>query len=125
MDLLDGLTEPFEHLDPGVVAAALRDHWGIDAPLVRLDTERDDTFRAGDVLIKIAHPSDDPVLIDMQSAALRHVETVDPGIPVQRVIGTSVVIGARVARVLSWLDGDLVDDHDLSPGFYEDAGRML
>lgn len=125
MDLLDGLTEPFEHLDPAIVAGALREHWGIDAELERLDTERDDTFRAGDMLIKIAHPADDPVLIDMQSAALAHVAAVDPGIPVQRVVGPSVEIAGRVARVLTWLDGDLVEDHELPDEFYEDAGRML
>lgn len=123
--LLDALTEPFERLDKTIVAAGLREHWGIDAELKRLDTERDDTFRAGDVLIKVAHPADDPVLIGMQSAALTHVESVDPGIPVQRVVGSSIEIGGRIARVLTWLDGDLVSDHDLSAEFYEDAGRML
>lgn len=126
MDLLDGLTEPFEHLPADVVAEALREHWGIEGvELTRLDTERDDTFRAGDVLIKIAHPSDDPQVIEMQSAALRHVEAADPGIPLQRVVGPSVLIGGRVARVLTWVGGDLVDDHDLAPGFWHDAGRML
>jgi len=126
MDLLDGLTEPFEHLPADVVAEALREHWGIEGvELTRLDTERDDTFRVGDVLIKIAHPSDDPQVIEMQSAALRHVEAADPGIPVQRVVGPSVLIGGRVARVLTWVGGDLVDDHDLAPAFWHDAGRML
>lgn len=129
--LLDGLAEPFEPLGSDSARAALREHWGIDAAgLTRLDTERDDTFRAGDVLLKVAHPADDPVVIEMQSAAMTHVAQTDPGIPVQRVVpaldgALSATVAGRTARVLTWLDGDLVDDQDLPPGFFGTAGRML
>jgi len=113
------------------VGTALREHWGIDcSDLERLDTERDDTFRVGEVLIKVAHPNDDPALIDMQSQAMSHALRADPAIPIQRVLPTltgelAAPVAGRVARVLSWLGGDLVDDHELPVAFYGDAGRML
>jgi hydroxylysine kinase len=131
ISLLDGLSEPFDHLDSAGAQAALREHWGIEAPdPVRLDTERDDTFRSGDVLLKVAHPHDDPAVIDMQSAALAHVAATDPGIPVQRVVATldgsqSATVAGRHARVLTWLDGDIVAGQDLPVTFLETAGRML
>jgi hydroxylysine kinase len=131
VSLLDGLSEPFDHLDSAGARAALLEHWGIEATdPVRLDTERDDTFRAGDVLLKVAHPRDDPAVIDMQSAALAHVAATDPGIPVQRVVATldgsqSAKVAGRHARVLTWLDGDIVAGQDLPVTFFETAGRML
>ncbi|HEV7742699.1 MAG TPA: phosphotransferase [Pseudolysinimonas sp.] len=129
--LLDELAEPFVPIDPDAARAALAEHWGIDVgELTRLDTERDDTFRAGDVTLKIAHPNDAPELIEMQSAALDHVRATDPGVPVQRVVPTtggtaSARIDGRIARVLTWVDGDLLIDSPTSPARLEDAGRML
>jgi Ser/Thr protein kinase RdoA (MazF antagonist) len=130
MPVLEQLAEPFDPLDESAARAALVEHWGIEARLERLDTERDDTFRAGEVLLKVAHPNDDPVLIQMQSAAMAHVQRTDPGIPIQRVVptragGLHAVVSGRVARVLTWLDGDEVDDGELPAGFFTEAGRML
>jgi hydroxylysine kinase len=131
ISLLDGLSEPFDHLDSAGARAALLEHWGIEAAdPVRLDTERDDTFRAGDVLLKVAHPRDDPAAIEMQSAALAHVAATDPGIPVQRVVATldgsqSATVAGRHARVLTWLGGDIVAGQELSVTFFETAGGML
>jgi hypothetical protein len=128
ISLLDGLSEPFDHLDSAGAQAALREHWGIEAPdPMRLDTERDDTFRAGDVLLKVAHPRDDPAVIGMQSAALAHVAAADPGIPVQRVVATldgslSATVAGRHAWVLTWLDGDIVAGQDL-PVTFPERGR--
>ena len=131
MPLLENLAERFEHLTPDDARAILAEHWGLAAPEpTRLRTERDDTFRAGDVLLKVAHPNDDPALIAMQSAAMAHVREADPDIPIQRVVPTldgapSALVGGRVARVLTWLDGDLVEDQDLPPSFFDQTGRML
>jgi hydroxylysine kinase len=132
---LDEFAEPFAPLDEVAARDALAGRWGL-APtaLTRLDTERDDTFRAetsaGAVILKIAHPNDDPQVIAMQSAALAHVHATDPGIPVPQVIpardgAASAEVEGRVARVLTWLEGDLVDDSAMSPALFEDAGRML
>ncbi len=133
--LLDGLAEPFDAIEPDEAIALLREHWGIAARgLTRLETERDDTFRAsvdaGDVVLKVAHPNDPPELIDLQSRALEHARAADPGIPLQRVLPTAegalaADVGGRTARVLTWLDGDLVLDSPQTPALFGDAGRML
>ncbi|MCU1417358.1 MAG: hypothetical protein JWP32_1532 [Schumannella sp.] len=128
---LDELAEPFHPIPPERARAALAEHWGIGAgELTRLDTERDDTFRAGDVTLKVAHPNDAPELIEMQSAALEHVRAADPGIPVQRVVPTrdgarSALVDGRTARVLTWIDGDLLIDSPMTPAVLTEAGRML
>jgi len=69
------LTTPFERTsaeDAGLLAVR---HWGIaPARTNRVDTERDDTFRVetadASYALKIAHPADDPAVIDLQTAAI-------------------------------------------------------
>jgi len=127
---LDELAEPFSPVEPETARTALAEHWGIHATeLTRLDTERDDTFRAGDVILKIAHPADPAQLIAMQSAAMMHVRATDPGIPVQDVVLTmggeaTARVSGRLARVLTWIDGEPVDDQELPARFFAVAGAM-
>jgi Ser/Thr protein kinase RdoA (MazF antagonist) len=131
--LLDGLAEPFTAVEPPVALTALAEHWGIEATdLTRLETERDDTFRVEDVgvILKIAHPNDPPELIDLQSRAMEHALAADPGIPLQQVVRTrddalATEIDGRTARVLTWLDGDVMLDAQQPPELLHDAGRML
>ncbi|MBX3195364.1 MAG: phosphotransferase [Microbacteriaceae bacterium] len=143
VSLLDELARPFEHIDADAARAVLAEHWGLaGGELTRLDTERDDTFRAalvfgGTVLpntsfcvIKVAHPADAPGVIDLQLSAMEHARRTDPGIPIQRVVPTrdgtlSAVAGGRVGRVLTWIDGDLMQGAPRSPALHRDAGRML
>ncbi len=133
--LLDGLAEPFTAVETEAASAALASRWGIEGrDLTRLDTERDDSFRAetadGFVILKIAHPNDPPALIDLQSRAMEHARSADPGIPLQHVLRTrddalAAEIDGRTARVLTWLDGDVMEDSPRSPALLHDAGRML
>lgn len=114
--LLRELAEPFERMTQGGASALVREHYGFEPlALESLETERDDTFRVtaaeGDFVLKIAHPGDDPELIAMQSAAMAHVAS--HGLPVQRVL-TSLrgerqpIVGGRVTRLLTWIDGELL-----------------
>ena len=53
--------------------------------------ERDQNFRVDTAggqrfLFKISNPADDRPVLDMQAAALRHIERVDPGLPVMRTL---------------------------------------
>ena len=69
----------------------LRDGFGVTGSLAALAAERDQNFRvdAADgrqFLFKISNPADTRPVLDMQTAALRHIERVDPGLPVMRVI---------------------------------------
>jgi 4-aminobutyrate aminotransferase-like enzyme len=69
----------------------LRDGFGATGSLTALAGERDQNFRVDTAdgqrfLFKISNPADTRPVLDMQTAALRHIEQVDPGLPVMRVI---------------------------------------
>lgn len=128
--LLDGHVAPFAPVDPAAVAAELASAWGMrDIGLTRLDTERDDTFRIdhadGTALVKVAHPLDDPGLLAAQDAALAAAAAAGLPVPVPQPTRDGrpwSLVEGRVARVLSWLPGDLAAD----AGFpLEEGGRML
>jgi len=72
----------------------LRDGFGVIGALTVLAGERDQNFRVDTadgrrLLFKISNPADTRPVLDMQTAALRHIEQVDPGLPVMRVIPCS------------------------------------
>jgi hydroxylysine kinase len=126
-------------IDPDLVIAMLREHYGLSGSLTRIATEKDDTFRlaaAGSVrLVKCSPISEDPEIVDLQTAALAHLEISAPSLPVQRIqrtlAGASQVIfdtGAphrRVLRVLDFLPGTPMSEFE--PTVYQAvlAGRML
>src|SRR5579859_4874475 len=73
---------------------ALRDCFGVTGSLTPLAAERDQNFRVDTAegqrfLFKISNPADTRPILDMQTAALRHIEQVDAGLPVMRVFGSS------------------------------------
>ena len=111
--VLAELNAPFDRMPEVEAADLLAAHWGTVAPtLTRLETERDDTFRFGSSVLKVAHPADDPAVVDLQLAALAHASAADPGLPLQRVVpasdgSSSVSVGGRVARVFEWMPGTL------------------
>lgn len=120
LDAATALTAPFTPLDGERVDGLVREHFSLRPESIdRLATERDDTFRvrAGGqtLVIKVAHPADDPVAIAEQLAVLRAVATLDPDLPMPRVMastggGDAVTVaspdGPRVLRALSWLEGE-------------------
>lgn len=133
------LTAPFERMTPGDAAGLLAERYGIRASsLEQLDTAKDDSFHVRgdgvDFLLKVAHPDDDPIDVNLQTAAVAHAHDVDPGLPLQRILATidgeiePVVTGSdgreRVARVLSWLPGTLMFDAELNDAALEKFGVM-
>ncbi len=77
--------------DPAAALQILRDGFGVDGTLTPLAGERDQNFRVDTttgrrLLFKISNPADDRPVIEMQTAALRHIEQVDPGLPVMRAL---------------------------------------
>jgi 4-aminobutyrate aminotransferase-like enzyme len=67
----------------------LRDRFGMESSLTPLAGERDQNFRVDTAdgrrfLFKISNPADDRSIMEMQNAALHHIEQVDPGLPVMR-----------------------------------------
>jgi hydroxylysine kinase len=119
----------FDPLDEAAAQRLLESQWGVvGATLTRLDTERDDSFRVatggGDYLLKVAHPSDDPLYVNLQTAAMAYVAEQSP-LPVQGILLTvegeiEPEVDGRVARLLTWLPGST--EHHLDPF---EAGRTL
>lgn len=134
--MLDALVAPFAGIDEERALATLGTHWGVtDARLERMDTERDDTFRvrragAPDLLLKVAHPDDDPAVVDLQNAALSAVAERYPDLPAPRLVRTrdgarTATVDGRIARVLTWLPGTLMIETERTPAQLHAAGRML
>ena len=88
--------DPLESTPPAfgeeAVRQILRDGFGMESPSLHpLAGERDQNFRVGVAdgrrfLFKISNPADDGPILEMQAAALRHIEQVDPGLPVMRAL---------------------------------------
>ena len=111
------------------VERILDDHWALRGTLVALDGERDQNTRvttsAGDqYVLKIATPSEDHEIADLQCAALAHIAEADPQIPVPRVVpttdGESMVMvdvdgQPSATRLLSYLPGITFGDVQAMP----------
>lgn len=114
--------QPFERLDERAARRILETQWGLTADtLTRLDTERDDSFRVtapdADYLLKVAHPADDPLYVNLQTAAMAYAAE-QSGLPVQGILLTvdgeiEPEVDGRVARLLTWLPGST--EHALDP----------
>jgi Ser/Thr protein kinase RdoA (MazF antagonist) len=88
--------DPLESTPPAFGEAAarriLRDGFGVESTSLKpLAGERDQNFRVDTAggerfLFKISNPADDRPVLAMQAAALRHIERVDPGLPVMRAL---------------------------------------
>lgn len=127
MDVLEEFATPFDAVTQAEASGILRELYGIDAvSLSRLDTERDDTFRVSTAgasyVLKIAHPDDDPLSVNLQTAALAFAAELDSELPLQSLLlsldgevePTTVHAGReRVVRVLTWLDGTPL--HEVRP----------
>lgn len=98
----------------------LREHYGIEASLEPLASERDQNFLAtgedgSKQVLKFANASESAGITDFQNQGLLHIARVDPDFPVPRVIPTSsgeLMFEAESeagdthrVRLLSWLEG--------------------
>ena len=100
-----------------VTAAATlaREEYGLQVTATRLSGERDENFKLTDAdgrlyVLKIASVAEDPVITDLPTAALLHMERVDPELPCPRVLRTragltQVRYDERTARILTYLPG--------------------
>ena len=128
-----------EPIAPDLVGAMLREHYGLSGRLIRIATEKDDTFRlaaAGSThLVKCSPSSEDPEIVDLQTSALAYLEISAPLLPVQRIQRTlagasQVLFGTggphqRVLRVLDFLPGTAMSEFEPTVPQTVLAGRML
>src|SRR5215469_614527 len=123
MQRLDPLQTTPPVLGPEVARQVLRDSFRIEGSLTPLDGERDQNFRvdagAGRrFVLKISNPADDRPVLEMQTAALRHIELVDPGLPVMRALPAADGApwaevpgadgGVYLARLFTFLPGRVI-----------------
>jgi Ser/Thr protein kinase RdoA (MazF antagonist) len=92
VERFDPLGSPPPTFPAEVARQILATGFGVEASLSPLAGERDQNFRAADgrrFLFKISNPADGLPVMDMQTAALRHIEQADPGLPVMRPLPTA------------------------------------
>lgn len=134
-----GIENEATPLPESSVTAALADEYALSGELTPISTEKDDTFRlespAGRLLVKVAPAGEERQVVDLQSAAMRHVDSRAPDIPVQRLIRgvddqtDAVVTDAagreRVMRVFSYIDGPLLHQVTATPSQLRRTGAIL
>jgi 4-aminobutyrate aminotransferase-like enzyme/Ser/Thr protein kinase RdoA (MazF antagonist) len=111
----------------------------IQASAHPMDSERDQNFRlhaddGREWVLKIANRAEDPAILDMQIQALLHIARVDPQLAIPRVKETSKGAlfheidgsdGQRfIARVLSFIPGQLLEDVTVNPALIREVGTM-
>ena len=94
-----------------------------------------DDLRGKDFLLKFANASENDQLLDMQCAALKHIQQINPTIPVPRLIPTkegkqwaSVQLNASESvrvRAFTFLPGISIDDVLKDSGLMKNLGRMV
>lgn len=100
--------------------ALVRERYGFETRAVRLTGERDENFKLSapdgtEYVLKIANSAEEPAVTDLPTAALLHLEKIDPTFPCPRVVrerqgGTHVRFtdeagDERTARILTYLPG--------------------
>ncbi|MEU8223588.1 aminotransferase class III-fold pyridoxal phosphate-dependent enzyme [Kribbella sp. NPDC048915] len=125
-------------VDVLLVDRLLRQQYGVDAVLTELRSERDRNFLAESGtarwVVKVSNSGDDSSQIAMECAAMRHVELVDPGFPIPRVLpatagGPVTVLRANdgrmhQVRVITTLPGDVGDLTALPSWFPGEFGAV-
>ena len=136
--------DPLESTPPafGEEAARqiLREGFGVESSSIKpLAGERDQNFRVDTVggqrfLFKISNPVDDRPVLAMQAAALRHIERVDPGLPVMRALPSAAgplwvevpgpAGGFYLGRLFTFLPGQVTSASALTTQAIWSFGQM-
>ena len=120
-------------------AAIALEYFGIRASTRPLVSERDQNFRldaddAHRYTLKISNHAEQTRVVDFQNQALRHIASTDPSLPVPRVIpGLDGQLHSRVehagnhhlVRLLSWVEGRVLNSTETSPDLVNRLGRLL
>ena len=135
-----GLLAKNSQLADATVLELLEQSYGLKGTLVRIPTEKDETFRLRDAeetyLVKVSPPDEDPAIVELQTACMEHLERTAAELPVQRLVRSlggdpQVLIPApvgpfdRVLRVMRFLPGDLLANHEASGDQLQLVGSCL
>jgi len=115
------------------------ERYDLRATAIRLTGERDENFKlvgsdGREYVLKIASAEEEPAVTDLPTAALLHVERVDPGFPCPRVLRNrdanicsrfhDVAGRGRTARILTYLPGKTLRSSARSSAQRAACGRM-
>ena len=114
-------------------------NYNINAEARPLVSERDQNFRLDTsngerYTLKISNQAEQRQVVDFQNCALQHAEQHDHTLPIPRVIknldGYTICQVKKegkthFVRVLSWLDGVILDDSNANAGLSHRLGRLL
>ena len=135
----DAVAAPFTSLTDDAVTALVAQHFGVTVTgQRRFESERDDTVQvdAGDAryVLKVANPHEDPAVIDMQTRAAIHAATMDPALPLARMVpaldgsvtvATDTDEGPRIARLMTYLAGQGLDYSTTTRGQRYTCGQTV
>ncbi|TVU61924.1 phosphotransferase [Paenarthrobacter nitroguajacolicus] len=138
--LESGLLAEQSQLADSTVLVLLEQFYGLKGKLIRIPTEKDETFRlrnGGETyLVKVSPSDEDPAIVQLQTACMVHLERTAPELPVQRLVRSlggdpQVLIPApegpfdRVLRVMRFMPGHLLATHEASAGQLQLVGSSL
>jgi hydroxylysine kinase len=89
------------------VADFVRRNYGMEAEVVKLTSERDDNYRitaadGSQFLFKLAHPAENPAVVDLQTKAFEHIRAAASSIRMQQLVPA---LGAALKTSLTAVDG--------------------
>jgi len=132
------ITVDAPNLATKVVADAIKAQFGLEGEFTSLVSERDQNFMLQAVdgaryVAKVTSVLQEPLATDFQISALLHLEDrCDPAVP--RVVRTRAgersgeiagKCGSHSLRVVSWVDGELLESQDLDERNVAQFGRAL
>ncbi|WP_077490584.1 phosphotransferase [Sinomonas mesophila] len=135
-----GLLAEQSQLEDSAVLRLLDQFYGLEGELIRIPTEKDETFRLqnddGNYLVKLSPSDEDPMIVQLQTACMEHLERAAPELPVQRVVrnldgGSEVLVPAsrgpfdRVLRVMQFMPGQLLANDTPSAAQLRSVGASL
>lgn len=116
-------------------AEVARAQWGVDATARRLDSEHDDAFRLSlpdgtARFLRVSAPDPVAAQASFLTAILAYLARVAPELPVQRVVpaldgSPEVLLGGRLVRMTTFLDGRLLSEVRSTPALRRDIGATL
>jgi Ser/Thr protein kinase RdoA (MazF antagonist) len=139
-DLADLLAHDAPEITLEMAADLARDIYGVSGDIRHLRAEKDANFhiRLGsgqEALLKVTNAVEDRGVTHLQTAALMHLASADPALPVQRICQTltgassAIITGptgdSHVVRLMSFLSGTILSTATPGPGLYPALGALL
>jgi 4-aminobutyrate aminotransferase-like enzyme/Ser/Thr protein kinase RdoA (MazF antagonist) len=115
--VLDSVPPRFTAEDAARIAAAA---FGLHGTASALGSERDQAFLLESGVLKISNSGEDGAVLDLEEAAIAHVATVDPDLPVARQLAPRATFDGHQVRLFERLHG-----HKGGPELDDAAVRAL